>query len=440
MKVLVIGAGQVGTAVVAALHGAHDVTVLELDPDRLSSISYRFDVLPVQGSGTARADLLRAGARVTDLVIAATDRDETNIVAAMLIRSICGGKIVVRTRSSEYFDAWRAGHLDVDFIVSSEQETAQAVARAIGYPNALQTDVFAGGRVEMVEFAVDSADAGGLVGRTLAEARIPDGSVVASIIRPDRVIVPRGGDTIEAGDRLVLIASPAAAREWARRLAPSGRDIGEVVVFGGGETGTSIAGVLAALELNVSLVERSESRSRQVAERLPKVRVFHADATDGDFLEREAVGRADAAVCCTDDDGSDLLLALIARRIGVGTVLAVVGNPDFIPVFHDAGVALAVNERQVTAEEIVRFTHDPRTSAFAMLENDRVEVLELEVRSSSALLGKPFAERPLADAIVGAIVRGDRVIFPRGDDSLQAGDRAIIVADARSVRKLEDAL
>ena len=136
MKVLVIGAGQVGTAVVAALHGSHDVTVLELDPDRLSSISYRFDVLPVQGSGTARADLLRAGARVTDLVIAATDRDETNIVAAMLIRSICGGKIVVRTRSSEYFDAWRAGHLDVDFIVSSEQETAQAVARAIGYPNA----------------------------------------------------------------------------------------------------------------------------------------------------------------------------------------------------------------------------------------------------------------------------------------------------------------
>ena len=94
----------------------------------------------------------------------------------------------------------------------------------------------------------------------------------------------------------------------------------------------------------------------------------------------------------------------------------------------------------MTAEEIVRFTHDPRTSAFAMLENDRVEVLELEVRSSSSLLGQRFAERPLADAIVGAIVRGDRVIFPRGDDSLQAGDRAIIVADTRSVRKLEDAL
>jgi len=168
--------------------------------------------------------------------------------------------------------------------------------------------------------------------------------------------------------------------------------------------------------------------------------VFHADGTDGAFLERESIGRADAAICCTDDDGTDLLLAMIARRIGIPTVLAVVGNPDFIPVFLDAGVSLALNERQVTAEEIVRFTHDPRTRAFAMLENDRVEVLELDVRPGSALLGRRFAERPLDGAIVGAIVRGGRVVFPRGNDSLEAGDRAILVADARSVRRLESAL
>jgi trk system potassium uptake protein TrkA len=171
VKVLVIGAGQVGTAVVAALHAAHDVTVLELDPDRLAAVSYRFDVLPVQGSGTARADLLRAGARVAELVIAATDRDETNIVSAMLIRSLCRGTIVVRTRSAEYYEAWRAGHLDVDFIVSSEHETAQAVARAIGHPSAVQTDVFAEGQVEMVEFVVDAQHGSSFVGRSLVEAR-----------------------------------------------------------------------------------------------------------------------------------------------------------------------------------------------------------------------------------------------------------------------------
>jgi trk/ktr system potassium uptake protein len=436
----VIGAGQVGTAVVAALHAAHDVTVLELDPLRLAAVSHRFDVLPVQGSGTARADLLRAGARGAELVIAATDRDETNIVAAMLIRSLCSGTIVVRTRSAEYYEAWRAGHLDVDFIVSSEQETAQAVARAIGYPSAVQTDVFAEGRVEMVEFVVDPQHGAGFVGRTLAEARIPPDSVVASIIRPDRVIIPRGDDRIEAGDRLVLIASPAAAREWARRLSPSGRTIGEVVVFGGGETGVGIASVLASLQLDVSLIERAEDRARVVAERLTGVRVFHADAADGDFLEREAIGRCDAAICCTADDGSDLLIGLLARRIGIPTVLAVVGNPDFIPIFLDAGISLALNERQVTAEEIVRFTHDPRTRAFAMLENDRVEVLELDIRPGSALLGRRFAERPLQGAIVGALVRGGHVVFPRGDDSLQAGDRAILVADARSVRRLEAVL
>ncbi len=435
-----IGAGQVGTAVVAALHATHDVTVLDLDADRLSAVSYGFDVLSVQGSGTARSDLLRCGIRGTDLVIAATDRDETNIVAAMLARAVCVGKIVVRTRSPEYIEAWRGGHLDVDFVVSSEQETAQAVARAVGYPSAVQTDVFAEGRVELVEFVVDPTHAGGLVGATLAEARIPDESVVASIIRPDRVIIPTGSDRIEAGDRIVLIASPAAAREWAQRLSPAGAAIGEAVVFGAGETGVLIAATLARLGLGVRVIDRDEARARLVAERVPEVRVFHADATDTDFLAREAIGDVDAAICCTSDDGRDLLLALIARRIGVSTVLAVVGEPKLIPVFHDAGVTLALNEREVTAEEIVRFTHDPRISGFAMLENDRVEVVEFAIRPESALLGRPFRERPLDGAIVGAIVRGDRVLFPRGDDVLAIGDRAIILGDARRIRDLEQAL
>ena len=259
------------------------------------------DLLPVRCSARAgerhRAllDLLRAGARVTDLVIAATDRDETNIVTAMLIRSICGGKIVVRTRSSEYFDAWRAGHLDVDFIVSSEQETAQAVARAIGYPNALQTDVFAGGRVEMVEFAVDAADAGGLVGRTLADARIPAESVVASIIRPDRADHP-------ARQRRHRGRRPARAD----RLARGGAGMGQAARAGGprhrrgGRFRRRRDRAEHRRRAGHARAQRQHRRAiggaRAARRGTPRdVRVFHADATDGDFLEREAVGRADAA-------------------------------------------------------------------------------------------------------------------------------------------------
>jgi Trk K+ transport system NAD-binding subunit len=195
--------GQVGTAVTASLHTDHDVTVVDLNQERLNALSYRYDILTVEGNGASRAVTLRAGIADADLVIASTDRDEVNIVAALQARQMCVGKVIARTRSAEYLDAWRAGQFDVDFMVSSEEETANAIARHVGMPSAVQTDVFADGRVEMVEFAVDPGVSGGVVGKTIAEARVPDECVVASIIRGERVIIPGGADRIEAGDRLV---------------------------------------------------------------------------------------------------------------------------------------------------------------------------------------------------------------------------------------------
>jgi trk system potassium uptake protein TrkA len=438
VRVLVIGAGQVGTAVVESLHEAHDVTVVDLDTARLNALSYRYDILTVEGNGASRGVLVRAGIKGTDLVIASTDRDEVNIVAALQARSLCAGKVIARTQSAEYLDAWRQGQFDVDFMVSSEIEIAQAVARAVGMPAAVQTDVFAGGRVEMVEFALDAEHEGGLVGRTVAEAGVPDESVLASIIRGDRVIIPGGQDRFELDDRLVVIASPAAAKQWAERLSTrEERGIEQVVIAGGGATGRQIASFLSNLELRVRLIEIDAQRARLCAEELPDVEVYNADASDPEFLARENIGLADAMVLCTDDDGRDLLIALLAKSLGTRMTIAVVGNPDYVPIFERSGVDLALNQRSVTAEEIVRFTHDPRTQAFAMVEHDLAEVLELEVRPESAMLGRLFRDRPLAGAIVGAIIRDGQVIFPRGDDALQAGDRAILVADTKRVAELE---
>ncbi len=434
---LVIGAGEVGTAVVQALHEEHDVTVVDIDPERLMALADRYDVLTVEGNGASRSVARRAGVQEADLVIASTDRDEVNIVAALQARSFCTGQVIVRTQSAEYLEAWRAGQFDIDFMVSSEVETAQAVARFIGMPTALQTDVFAGGRVEMVEFQIDGDAPNGVAGRTIAEAGVPDESVVASIIRGDRVIIPGGPDRIERGDRLVLIASPAAAREWSQRLnRRSVGEIREVVVAGGGRTGRSVAALLAQRDLTVRLVERNAQRARLCAEELPDVSVFHADATDPEFMGRE-VRRADVILSCTDDDANDLLIGLLAKKLGVPLAIVIVNNPDYIPIFQSVGIDFALNQRLVTAEEIVRFAHDPRTQAVTMVENDRAEVLELAISPRSAMLGRPFRERPLKGAIVGAIIRQDDVIFPRGDDALQAGDRAILFADSRRVKELE---
>jgi trk system potassium uptake protein TrkA len=441
VEILVIGAGRVGTSVAAAVHAQHNVTVVDLDDSLLSQVSNSYDVLTIAGNGTSRATLIRAGVERADLVIVCTDRDEVNIVAALQTRSLCGGRILVRTSSAEYLDAWRRGELPVDAMIASENEIAQAVVRAIGLPGALQTAMFADGRAEMVEFEVHADATENIVGKRIADIRIPDASVIASLIRGDSITIPGGNDVVLEGDRVVVIASPEASHDWAHRLARRGvHEVREVVVVGAGATGRAIAASLCAQKLSVRVIDADAAAARRCAEEIEAAHVFCADATDPRFLERENIGRADAIVCCTDSDEKDLMIGLLAKQAGVQIAIAVVGNPELVPIFEQVGIDHALNQRLVVAEEIVRFTHDPRTRGFAMLENDRVEVLELEIRGESALIGRPFRERPLEGAIVSAIVRNGRVIFPRGDDALQAGDSAIIVAEASKVPGLERAL
>ena len=458
MKILVIGAGQVGSTVVEALHGGHELTMIDLDRARLTALSNRYDVATVEGSGASRHTLEDAGTKEADLLIACTSRDEVNIVAAMLTKVVSPDtKTIVRTANVEYLELWQEGHLEVDFVVSSELETARAVSQIIGVPAARQTDVFADGQVQMVEFDIEPdvdgrakrgplsdlkppAGKDRVVGRSLRDAAIPADSKVATIIRGGRMIVPRGNESILPGDRIVVIGSPSAAREWSRLLAHGKGRVDEVVVFGAGETGVAIARLLMEQGIRTRLVEADLERARQVAELLPKARIFHSTGIDPDFLERERIGQARAAVFAMPDDARNMYAASLAELHGVGFTIAVVHDQLAADICERAGVEVAINPRTVTAEEIVRWTHDPRTRQVTMLEGDRFEVLDITVRAESKLVHTPFKELPMTGSLIGAIVRNGNAIFPHGDDMLEPGDRAIIFTEASRVAEVEKAL
>jgi len=441
MKIFVIGAGQVGSTVVEALQHEHELTLIDLDPDRLSTLSYRFDIGTIKGNGASRRTLRDAGIEQADLLIAATSRDEVNIVASMFAKKLSPEtKTIVRTTNVEYLDLWQERELDVDFVISSEVETAHAVSRIIGVPAARQTDVFADGQVQMVEFDVPDAADEKVVGLPLREAFIPADSKVASIIRGNRMIVPRGDESILPGDRIIVIGSPEAALEWSRLIVSGDRVLDDVVVVGGGQTGVAIARLLIDQGIKVRVIEASGPRAREVAEELPEARVFHATGTDPDFLEREKIGTARAAVFAMPEDAKNLYAAALAKMHGVHFTIGIVHDPLSADVFDQAGVDVAVNPRSVTAEEIVRFAHDPRIRQLAMLEGDRFEVLDITVRDDSALCGRPFKELPMTGSLIGAIVRDGQAIFPHGEDELRPGDRAIIFAESSRLQQVERAL
>jgi trk system potassium uptake protein TrkA len=441
MNVLVLGAGNVGRAIVEALHEVHDITVVDIDPQRLAALTGSYDVRSVEGDATRKEVVREAGVEGMDLFIGCSPREEVNLVCAMVVKRLSRARTIIRTTSSAYLDAWRDGQIDVDFMVSPELETAHAVAAVLGLPAARHTDMFADGKVQIVEFDVpeDAAD-NSLIGRELRRADIPGDSRVAGLIRGDRMVVPHGGEKILPGDRVVVIGSPDAAHAWSRICARGDEHIDDVVIFGAGRMGSTIARVLLERGIRLRLVDAQRDRVRDVAEELPQVRAFHAHAFDPDFLERERIGRATAAVFCLNDDAKNLFGAVLAKGHGVRLTIALVHDPVSVEVYERGGVDVSVNPRQVTAEEMVRFAHDPRIRQIAMLEGDRFEVLDLTVREDSPLANKALKELPVTGSQIGAVVRDDSVLFPHGSDSLRPGDRVIIFVESKRALEVERAL
>ena len=418
MKIFLIGAGQVGATIVEALHEEHELIVLDLDESRLAAIAQRYDVSTSEGNGASRRVLGAAGVATCDLLIACTSRDESNIVSAMISKAIAPRvTTIVRTTNPEYLEVWHEGQLDVDFIVSSEVETANAITRTIAVPAARQTDVFAEGQVQLVEFDVDETADPRLLGMPLREVPAPPDSRVAAIIRRDDFSLPGGNDSILPGDRIVVIGSPQAAQAWGELIAPASGKVRDVVIYGAGQAGTAVARALLEQGIGVRLVEASLERARVVAGRAqpraglsrdwPRSRLPRARA------HRRRAGR-DLRHARRHEEPLRRDAREGARR--GASPFATSHDAASVEVYERAGIDVSINPRQVTAEEIVRFAHDPRTQQVSMLEGDRFEVLDITTRPGSEYVGMKFREMPIRGALIGAIVRN-------GDGGLPARRR-----------------
>ena len=441
VKVFLIGAGQVGTTIIEALHHNHELTVLDSEASRLNAVGERFDVRTYEGDGTSRKDLAGAGVESADLVIGCTSLDEVNLVAGMFARREApGATTVIRTSKVEYVELWRAGQLDVDFVVSSELETAHAISRIIGVPAARQTDVFADGQVQIGEFDAEDGASPDVIDIPLRDAKIPPDSKVAAIIRDTETILPGGDDAIRTGDRVVVIGSPQAAKAWSTLLWPEGGAVRDVVIFGAGRVGSAIARLLIDQGISIRMIEASGEQARRTSEALPKARVYHATGFEPDFLERERIGQSQAGIFAMRDDAKNQYAASIARVHGIPFTIAIAHEAVSVAAFEQAGIDVSVNPRGVTAEEIVRFAHDPRMQQVAMLEGDRYEVLDVTTRESSRYIGMAFRDMPVHGSIIGAIVRNGSAIFPHADDVLEVGDRVIIFTEAANAPWVVEAL
>ncbi|MDZ7850372.1 MAG: Trk system potassium transporter TrkA [Halodesulfurarchaeum sp.] len=433
MRILIVGAGEVGSSIAANLAPNHDVIVIEQDPEVVDDLTYSLDVLAIQGDGTEMDVLREAEIGRADMVIAATDSDETNIVISGTAKTISDAFTIARIKRRSLLSTWEEAHgaFGVDFMVCTDLVTAEAIFRISEVPHAHDVDSFSNDLVRMVELKIGPESP--VVGKTVSEADQYDSMTVAGIFRDGELKVATGETTIEAGDNVVVIGSKGSVRSFATETAAEpDENIEDIVIIGGSKAGHQTARVFEEHGYHPRLIEQDPERARYLAEELSKTTVMESDATDTGFLARENVGDADVVVVCLESDEKNLLVSLLARKLGAKRTVAIVETAEYADLFEAVGVNIAVDPRMETAEEIVRFTREGHTEKVVILQHDRAEVLEVELEEDSVVAGKRLVDviDSLPDGVViGAISRDGELVTPRGETVFQPGDHVVVFVD-----------
>ena len=434
MRIIIVGAGEVGSNIASNLAQTHEVVMIDRDPERVEDLTYSVDVLAKEGDGTSLDTLEDAGLERADLLIASTDVDESNLAICGTAKAVADPFTIARVKNADLLRTWKRSEnaFSVDFMVCSTSLTAEEAAQVVGLPLSLDVERFARGLVQMADFEI--VDDSPLVGETVREADRIDALTFAAVIRDDGVVIPRGETTFAAGDRVVVIGSPEGVYEFAMIVTPDEmpNDVNDVFVVGGSETGVHIARRLQDRGIDVRLIEQDEQRADEVAEELPGIVVLSNDATDTEFLERENFGKASAVISALDNDQKNLLVSLLAKRSGVERTISVIESEEYRDLFKAVGVDVPLNPRVVTGEEIARFTRERITEKLSFIGDSHAEVVEVEVDEESVLAGRPIEESisDLPDGVViGAVARGDEMVTPRGETTIHVGDHVILFTD-----------
>ncbi|MEO0423629.1 MAG: Trk system potassium transporter TrkA [Pseudomonadota bacterium] len=450
MKIIVLGAGQVGTT--AARHLAqeqtNDITVVDTNADTLQELQDRLDIRTVHGHAAHPSILDKAGAQDADMVIALTDSDETNMIACQIAFSMFRTPTkIARIRANSYMVEERLfgpEALPVDVRISPEQLVTEYIEQLIRYPGALQVLDFADGRVRLVG-ARAHAD-GLLTGLPLKElpSHIPDVETrVAAIYRKGESIPPEGDTIVEEGDEVFFIAARKDIRVVMGEMRKLDSPVRRVFIAGGGNIGFRLAKKLERTN-QVKLIERNRDRAREISEKLERTIVLAGDAADRELLLEENIDSADIFAAVTNAEEANILSSMLAKRMGANKVMALINRPAYVDLVEASSIDVALSPQQITIGSLLRYVRRGDVVKVHALRRGAAEAIEAIAhgdRENSRVVGRRIEEIRLPQgARIAALVRGDEVLMAHHDTVIEADDHVIIFltdrAKAAAVEKL----
>jgi trk system potassium uptake protein len=448
MKILVLGAGQVGRTAAQALsrEEANEVTVVDVNEEVLRELQDRFDVRTVVGNAALPTVLEAAGAAEAEIIVALTSSDEVNLVACDVAFTLFRTPTkIARIRAAEYAsrpELFRPGGLSVDVIISPEQLVTEYVERLIHHPGTLQVLDFADGKVRLV--GVHTRRGGLLVGHPLRELakHLPNMELrVVAIYRDGRALEPEGDTVIAEGDEVFFLAARDDIRRAMAEMRHGDDPARRVMIAGGGHIGYRLAKTLEKTN-QVKLIERDARRARKISELLEHAIVLHGDAADEELLIEENIDSSDVFAAVTNSEEANILSAMLAKRLGAHKAMALINKPSYTELVESSSIDIAISPQTITIGSLLAYVRRGDVVRVHALRRGAAEALEAIVHGderSSRVVGKTVGEIALPEgASIGAVVRGDEVIMAHHDTRVLADDHVILfLADRRHLEAVE---
>ena len=440
MKIVIAGAGEMGSHLARMLSGnGHDITVIDSDQKLLSEVGSLADVITVEGDSTVFAVLRQAAVRKCDLFIAVNHEENANIVSAMLAKKLGAKKSIARIDNNEYLEPNNKEmfiDMGIDYLFYPEKVAAREVINLLGHTSTTEYVDFSSGKLSLVVFRLDPTSP--LVGRAPVgfHEETPLSYRTVAITRNGQTIIPREGEEFMEGDTVYVIARQDAVHEVMEFSGQSNIEINNLMILGGSRIGIRIATELQD-EINIKLVDYNAEKAYRLAEMLDKTLIINEDGRNTDAMMEEGLSNMDAFVAVTGRSETNILAAMLAKRMGVKKVIAEVENLNYINLAESIGIDTIINKKLVTASNIFRFTMSTDVQAIKCLTGSDAEVLEFIVKPNSPATKARIKDLGLPeDTIIGGIVRGDKVLIAVGNMEVNPYDRVVVFAMPGSVGKV----
>lgn len=451
MKIIIVGCGKVGYSLVEQLSlENHDITVVDIKEDNVRFITDSLDAMGVIGNGTSYQTLTEAGIRQADLLIAVTNSDEQNLLCCVIAKKAGNCKTIARVRNPIYNTEleFLRKELGIAMIINPELASASSIARIFQFPGASKIDTFAKGRIEMLHFRV-TADCKLnnyklLHIRTTLKCEV----LACTVSRGEEIIIPRGNFVFCEGDIVSIVATPANAHTFFKKIGINIGHIHTAMIVGGSTIAYYLARRLLSAGVSTKIVESNPARCEQLSELLPEATIICGDGTDQNLLLQEGIDNVQGFAALTDLDEENILLSLYAKKVSKAKVVTKVNRTSFNTVLEDLKLDSIIYPRTLTAESIIKYARSMNNSLHINVENlykledGRVEALEFLIKEEDPKITNiPLMDLPIKkNILVCCINRQNSIIIPGGQDVLQPGDSVVVVMTGERLQDISDIL